>query len=385
MWRRAAGDVYPTDDRWAALASGGSYTPAASFQAVRGARTLASRLDVSTFRESASSDGRKVTHTLDLTCPDPTGSLADGPDAPLGWMGQQLIARAGFASGDLQQTVPLGQWRIDRPDPGAPTWVPYPTGMQVRRGSSVRVTSSSLLGLLTDDLPVLTGPLPGGTIQSEVIRLVDGRLPVASTWWDPVLAAQPAPASQVYQDNRLGAICDLLATIGGVAWVDRAGAFRPIPADKSGVDWVIPPGAIVTPRQVGSRDGVHNVVIVTGTDDDGNELRAVAREEHGPFSVHGSFGVVTRTYSNPLGKTQAALDQTASTYLWQAIRGRSIRYEVELTTPNWALDVLDRVQFTTPDGRTVTGPVVHLERDPSGMSIEVPVPWAEVWPDAVAL
>lgn len=331
---------------------------------------LADRLDVTGFTESASSDGRKITSRLTLTCPDPTASLAEGPDAPLGWMGQRLIGRAGFTHRDRSLTVPLGQWRIDRPDPDAPTWTPYSDAMMVRRGGQVQVDASDLLSLLEDDLPVLTGPLPGGTIQSEVVRLVAGRLPVASEW--PVSAQKRAPA-QVYADNRLTAICDLLATVGAAAWVNRAGALEPRPLERAGLDWVIPTAAVEQARLLGGREGLFNVAIVTGTDDDGNELREVAQETRGQFSVHGTFGVVTRTFNNPLGKTRSALRLTAETYLRQGVEGRAARCEIRLTTPNWAVDVLDRVQLTLPDGTVVAGPVVALERSPDTMSIEVPV------------
>lgn len=375
--------MFPVEPGWSRIVSGGSYTPVADFTSVRGAVTLAEGLDVSEWSESATSDNRKVTSRLSLTVADPRADIADGPDAPLGWMGQRIIASAGFAHRGRELRVPMGQWRIDDPGTEPARWAEYGT-MLVQRGTVASPTGADLLSLLEDDLPWLTGPRAGGTVWSEVVRLVEDRIPIADTWagLEPLTSV---PASVVYEQDRLTAICDLLATIGAVAWVNRAGALEPRPAVPIEVAWDVPATAVVRPLMMGGREGLFNRVIVTGSDDDGTEMRAVASETEGPFSVTGSFGVSTKTYSNPLAKTQGALDATARTYLRQGIEGRAVRWLIDLAVPNYALDPLDLVRVTLPDGRRVTGPVVGLTRGPSSMQVEIPAKYTEVWPDAVAL
>lgn len=407
--------MYPVDSRWAAMVAGGSTTPTGGLQAWRGGTLLADALDVPGWSEQVSVDDRKVVSRLTFTAADPTASLASHPHATLGWAGQQVNARAGYRVQGADQTIPLGWWRIDSPTPDAPTWVTYGpsgtfvavgswpeawpgtfypgqaypgpvttlisgSGRQVRRGGQVSVSCSDLLTLLEDDLRSLTGPLTGGTVQSEVTRLIDGRIPVAATWTG-VDGGHSVPANMTYPDNRLSAICDLLGTVGAVAWINRAGAFQPLPATSTGTDWVIPAGAVVSAPVIGSREGIFNLVIVTGTDEDGNDMRVSVAETSGLFSVHGPFGVTSKTFSNPLAKTLSALQATAATYLRQGIESRAVRFKITLTTPHWALDPLDRVSFTDPDGVTFAGAVVGLDRSPTGMSIDLVIPYAEVWPD----
>ena len=380
--------MFPTEQGWDRIVNGtGSYTPTAHFMSVRGSHTLAESLAVTDWTESASSDGRKITSRLSLTVADPRADLADGPDAPLGWMGQQIIARAGFRHRDRELVVPLGQWLIDEPGTEPSRWTAYgppDEPMWVERGTDAQPAATDLLSLLEDDLPWLTGPRTNATVWSEIVRLVEGRIPIADTWAGLAPTAR-VPAGVVYDGDRLTAICDLLATIGAVAWVNRAGALEPRPAEPVGIDWVIPADAIVAPLMRGGRDGLFNRAIVTGTTEDNEEIRAVASETSGPFSVDGPFGVVTKTFNNPLAKTQRSLDATALTYLRQGIEGRMVRWQVDLAVPNFALDVLDRVQLMLPDGQTVTGPVVALTRSQTGMQIEIPARYAEVWPNAVTL
>lgn len=403
--------MYPTNSTWGAMVNGGSVQTTGGMQVWRGGTLLEQALKVEGWTETITVDERKVVSQLTFTAPDPNADLASRPDAILGWAGQQVGVRAGYRvrSGDM--TLPLGWWRIDTPTPDPATWVDYSSralagnypGMnypgtsypgvgvltnesrhrlRVRKGGQVSVSCSDLLTLLEDDLPSLTGPLPNATVQSEVIRLIAGRIPVAATWAG-VNGAYVVPANMVYPDNRLAAICDLLGMPGAVAWINRAGAFQPLPASKSTVDWLVPISAVESAPVAGSLEGIYNKAIVTGSTEEGADIWVAAVGGDGLFGSRGPFGTVSKSFSDSVGKTSVALQATADKYLREGIDARAVRFVITLVTPNWTIDPLDRVSYTDPDGRTFAGPVVGITRSLAGMSMELVVPYREVWPDAL--
>lgn len=378
--------MWPVSSLWPYLVGGGSVTPMVTVRSMLGADFLA---DVSpqSWSESVSCDGRKVSSTLELQVADPKGVLTSGVRAPLGWLGQRLTVRAGFAkpgafvvtgndSRQPAEMLPMGSWLITAPGSSPVRWVDYPT-MKVRRGGLVSPTAVDLLALLEDDdFTTLMAPLSGGTVRSEVLRIVGDRLPVAATW-PGVDGSLAVPASSAYPDNRLQALCDVLAVAGAAAWVNRAGVLQPLPLAKTTVDRALTNAVIVSKVIVGGRDGLFNRAIVKGSAADGSPLIGVASETTGPLSVTSEYGVVAKTFNNPLGQTQAAIDVTAATYLAQGIAARSVRAEIALTTPDYAIDILDRVSATDPDG-TLSGLVQSFRRSSSGMTLNVSVPWSQV-------
>lgn len=367
--------MWAVSDLWRILVAGGSVTPAVEVASSLAGTRLAD-LDPVSWRVSSSSDGRKVSSDLSLSVADPNGDLTLGLRAPLGFVGQRLTVRAGFeAPYGAPELVPMGTWVIHNPGGVAPEWADYGT-MQVRRGGVVQPQASDLLAMIEgDDFTALTGPLAGGTVRSEVLRIVGSRLPIAGAW-PGVNDLVPVPGG-TYSDNRLTALCDVLELAGAVAWVNRAGALQPIPAVKGTIDRVVS-GAVKARRVEGGREGLYNRVIVTGTDDAGAPLIGIASETTGPLAVDGPYGVMAKRVGNPLGKTQAALDATAQTYLEQGIAARTVRLVVELVTPDFALDVLDRVTVRDPDG-DLTGMVQSATHTHTSTELTVAVPWSEVW------
>lgn len=336
------------------------------------------------WEESITADDRKVTSRLTLQVADPRADLADTLDAPLAWAGQKIAVRAGWDAPNAPLMLPMGRWRVTKSGAPSPTWVKYPTGW-ITRGGVLKPEADDLLTALDDDLPWLTGPRIGSTIYEEVARLVEGRIPVAKTW-PGVDSGAWAPYGQVYQDNRLTAICDLLATVHAVAWVNRAGAFQPLPLSHAGVDAELSAADIVSRTIGGDRSAIYNRVIVTGTDPtDNSEIRVWADEATGPFRVDGPFGVATKTIQSPIssnavGASFVSMQRMANTELQNLIDGRSVRVQITLATPLWHLDPLDNIRFTDPTGRGFEGPVTSIDRGSSKqMEIEIAVPLEEVW------
>jgi len=365
---------------------------------------------------SWASDGRKVTGKLDLSVPDPRGILA-APYGPLGWIGQQLVLRSGISRSSYEELIPCGAWRIDDSGSVEQAWsmlarmhlvdvyadiwsdvwsdvwgvwqyqqrVPVEgTGKVVRRGGKLSPSAVDLLSILEEDEFIgLEQPLAGGTIRSEVLRLVGGRIPVASSW--PGVADPSVPASVTYDTNRLTTICSLAAVVNAVVWAGRSGELQFIPQPAVGATpvWTATATRVVKIIIAGNRTGLYNRFIVEGTDANGAALRGVSDETTGPLAVSGRspFGTVTYRHSDPLAKTQSAIDAAAQTYHDRIVADRTVR--VRITVPaDPSLDPLDVVAVTDPEGRVWTGPVVSCDMplEPGVMVIEIPVPLSEVIP-----
>lgn len=328
---------------------------------------------------SWASDGRKVTAKLDLNVPDPRGTLAT-PNGPLGWIGQQLVVRSGVSRSSYEESIPCGAYRIDDSGSVEQAWSLHRNGKVVRRGGRLSPSAVDLLSILEDDdLIGLEQPLPGATIRSEALRLVGGRMSVASSW--PGVSNPSVSASVTYDTNRLTSICSLAAAVNAVAWAGRSGElqFLPQPAANASPVWTATATRAIKIIIAGNRTGLYNRFVVEGTDEAGAALRGVSDVLTGPLAVGPPFGTVTYRHNDPLAKTQAILDAAARTYRDRIVADRTAR--VRITVPaDPSLDPLDVVAVTDPEGRVWTGPVVSCDMplEPGVMVIEIPVPLSEV-------
>lgn len=330
---------------------------------------------------SWASDGRKVTSRLDLVVPDPRGTLA-APLGPLGWLGQQLVLRSGVSRVSYEEMIPCGSYRVDDSGSGEQAWSMHRNGKVVRRGGTLSPYAVDLLSILEeDDLIGLEQPLPAGTIRSEAIRLVGGRIPIASSW--PGVSDPSVPASVTYSTNRLTALCDLAATVNAVVWVGRAGELRFIPQPVAGATpvWTADATKAVRIVTAGNRTGLYNRFVVEGTDANGAAIRGVADVTDGPIAVNPyvPFGTKAYRHNDPLAKTQVAIDASAVTLRNNMVASRTVL--ARITVPaDPSLDPLDVVAVTDPEGRVWKGPVTScaLPLEPGVMVLEVPIPLSTV-------
>lgn len=326
---------------------------------------------------SWSSDGRKVTSQLTLSVADPKGLLAT-PTGPLGWFGQQMLVRSGVSRTSYTEMIPCGSFRVDDSGAGPQAWSTHRNGVVVLRGGVLSPTATDLLSILEDDdLIGLEQPLPGGTVRSEIVRLVGNRMPIASTW--PGVSDPTVPSTVTYDKNRLTTICTLAALVNAVVWAGRAGELRLLPVPSGAAVWS------ATSRQAtqiiipGSRTGMYNRVIAEATDANGAPLVGVADVLDGPLAAKLPYGVVSYRHTDPLSKTQDAVDATARTILTNLVAQRTVRVRVKVPADP-CLDPLDMVSVTDPKGRVFTGPVVScsMPLEPGEMTIEIPVPMSTV-------
>lgn len=368
--------MYPVSALW----SRGITSRATEITSVLGSKSLGAVRPASG-QLSWASDGRKVTAQLDLTVADSRGTMAL-PAGPLGWLGQRLVVRSGVSRASYAEMIPCGAYRIDDSGAGPQAWATHRNGKVVRRGGTLSPKALDLLTVLEeDDFVGLEQPTPGATVRAEAIRIVGGRIPVASSWAgvaDPVVSS-----SVTYDTNRLSSLCALAASVNSVVWAGRSGELQFIaqPASSAPAVWTATATRLVEIVLAGNRTGIYNRVIGEGTDANGNAMRSVADVVDGPLRIGfgGPYGVTSYRHNDPLAKTQAALDLSAQTMLANIVSQRTVR--ARITVPaDPCLDPLDVIAVTDPEGRVWKGPVVSCQMPygPGVMVLEIPVPLSSV-------
>ncbi|MHA7132533.1 hypothetical protein [Oerskovia turbata] len=304
---------------------------------------------------------RQVQGQATITVADPDGSLAPwGVSDPLGPGGSRL--QVTWVSGLSGARVPLGWWRIRRPDPHE-TWLTYNLAgrsVRVAGGGSVQVqadeeTSSAALSGL--DAETITAP----TCVAEVRRLLQDICPVVAL---PGVVDAPVPGSLVYGDGRMDAVDDLLAVIRARYRMGPDRALEIVPAAGVGPVWTIEggeSGALIRALRPLSDAGVVNGVIATSTTSDGRPLVGRAYFTAGPLAWGGPFGRVTARVRST-ATDQAGVDADAAADLAARVASGEVDLAVTcLTHP--ALQIQDRVTViaaTTAGELPLEGRVVGM-------------------------
>lgn len=294
------------------------------------------------------SASQQVQGSLSLTVPR-TASAVPGADvrdwtptdltSPLACAGQILHVSVTVGSTVTWQTwtVPLGrflvtEWQVD--------------------SSTVKVTGKSLLHRVEEDrLTSPTAPRVGGTLASELRRLVGGHMGVVI---DPGLSDRGCP-SMSWGESRIDAVYEIAD-----AWPARLregsdGLLYVMPPDPTGpgramMDGV--GGTVVGAARSAKRDGVYNRVVARGQESTGGDsgapaFQAVADQTEGPLSVTGPYGVVTKFFSSPLVTSQAIAEKTARSLLATAVRRQITVPITHVPDPTISLD--DQITVTTQD------------------------------------
>ncbi len=208
------------------------------------------------------------------------------------------------------------------------------------RKNKIDVQAVGLLELI-DEARLVSPFQPTGTFVSTVRALVEPALTVIV---DPALTDRSVPAGINYDEDRLGALNEVLdswpaeaqITPQGVLYVTTAG-------DPSDFDWsfyVVNRSNIDNPRIAtaiefrggSTRDGAFNVVVARGTAADGAQIQGVAYDlGNGATSYNGPFNAlpVPFFYSSPLLTTQTQCNAAAQTVLNRKTRQTYGRYDLE--------------------------------------------------------
>jgi hypothetical protein len=283
---------------------------------------------------------QQVQGTLSLTVPRIGGVGQDegardwtplAPDSPLATMGQVLHVQVTVAS--LVSTdrwdIPLGRFLITQWEVGA---------------TDIRVTGKSLLQRLEDDrLTSPTVPYSGGTLASELRRLVGGHMGVIVS---DALTNRPCP-SMSWGESRIDAIYEIAD-----AWPAR------LREGPDGVLYVLPPVPAITERpettltdgeagtvigvtRQGSRAGIFNRIVARGQEqDDAGQPRfqAIIDQTTGPLRTSGPYGIVTKFFSSPLITSKQAALNSATTMLATSVRQKTTVPVTHTPNPTLTLD-----------------------------------------------
>ena len=290
---------------------------------------------------------QQVQGTLSLTVPRIGAVSQDegardwtplAPDSPLAAMGQILHVQVTVAS--LVSTdrwdIPLGRFLITQWEVGA---------------TDIRITGKSLFQHLEDDrLTSPTAPYSGGTLASELRRLVGGHMGVIVS---DALTNRPCP-SMSWGESRIDAIYEIAD-----AWPAR------LREGPDGVLYVLPPVPAITERpettltdgdagtvigvtRQGSRAGIFNRIVARGQEqDDAGQPRfqAIIDQTAGPLRTSGPYGIVTKFFSSPLITSKQAALNSATTMLATSVRQKTT---VPVThTPNPTLTLNTPVELIT--------------------------------------
>lgn len=295
---------------------------------------------------------QQVQGTLSLTVPRIGAAGQDedsrdwtplAPDSPLAAMGQVLHVQVTVAS--LVSTdrwdIPLGRFLITQWEVGA---------------TDIRVTGKSLLQHLEDDrLTSPTAPYSGGTLASELRRLVGGHMGVIVS---DALTNRACP-SMSWGESRIDAVYELTD-----AWPAR------LREGPDGVLYVLPPipsiterpettltdgeaGTVIGVTRQGSRNGIFNRIVARGQEqDDAGQPRfqAIVDQTTGPLRTSGPYGVITKFFSSPLITSKAAAFDSAVTMLATSVRQKTTVPVTHAPNPTLTLDTPVELITATIDG-----------------------------------
>lgn len=239
--------------------------------------------------------------TLNVPARDPRTGRSWVPAAPLDPLnsyGQRLHVTylAGRPDGLGEVAIPLGWYLIDSWE--ADQW-------------TVTVTGAGLLALVeTDKLEQPTSPPAGATFQSEVRRLLNNTLPLRFA--DGLPANRAVPRALAWQDERLGAIRELLDAWPADCYVSESGELTIVPVPETAgpaeLTWILGAeyaGVVLDNNSSGGREGVYNAVTARGEQSDDPERPPVQAtvydlDPDSPTYAGGPYGIVSRAFASPL-------------------------------------------------------------------------------------
>ncbi|MDG4790368.1 DUF5047 domain-containing protein [Micromonospora sp. WMMD1102] len=217
-------------------------------------------------------------------------------------------------------------------------------------GDSVSVEAVGLLALI-DEARLVTPYQPSGTFVSTLRGLVEPALTVVV---DPALTDRSVPSGLNFDDDRLGAVMELLDAWPADAMVTPDGYLSVVPAVQSQDSVLLitdlAGGTIIEATGGSSRDGAASVVVARGTASDGGQVQGVAYAQSGPTRISGPFNPlpVPFYYESPLLTTAGQCSSAAATILARRMRETAVELNVEMV-PHPGLQAGDTVRVSTVD------------------------------------
>ncbi|HEY9372874.1 DUF5047 domain-containing protein [Streptomyces sp.] len=256
------------------------------------------------------------------------------PDHPLAAYGQQLHISYGIDVGGDYEWIDRGWFLITESSTD---------------GDTVSVQAEGLLTLI--DEAKFSAPFqPSGTFVSTARALVEPALTVEV---DGLLTDRSIPVGMQWDDDRMGALTELLDTWPADARVNEDGVLRIEPVSDAGSSVLAltdgTDGTVIRWQGATSRDGAFNVVVARGEDANGNQIQGVAYDldSISPTRYDGPFSplAVPYFYSSPLLTTVTQCRNAATTTLTRLRRTTGRRLDVTMV-PHPGLVTGDIVTLT---------------------------------------
>lgn len=330
-------------------------------------------------------DTTRQVQTASLTINDPTGKLSPWLlEDPLGVGGTrlQITYEVGGAG-----TVNMGWYRVTSNLPNE-RWTPYiinnrgkvnPGSPIPKNKSLVFVSGGSTVQLTVSDLGVeiannrlLAPDSPRGsspTIMSELSRLLDGIVPVATSG---TVTDRAVNKTLIYDRERINAVEDLCTRITCGYRMNGDGQFEVYPVTKQTPVWTIqggPEGVLVEVDRSQTIDRLYNVFVADGTATSNGQqvpIRGITRIEGGPMRAGGPHGTNPVFYSSTMLTTQAQCNTYAATMRDTQINGLTTELKVTCL-PNPALQEGDWVTVAAP---VINNQIVPLVGKVKTMSLQ---------------
>ncbi len=280
-----------------------------------------------------------VPERLEFTVPPSTveaGRTVDwlpgDPGAPLARYGQ--VVDATITAGGVD--VRMGRYLI--------------TGWVEQDDRSIRVSAFGLLQQAMDDrLVTATGPRDGGTLKSELLRMLPAYM---SASFASGLVDRAVPRTMEWDENRLDNLYKITDSWPARLRTDPWGQVQvlpPLPTEPYPVLTLRdgPGGTLISAPVEDSRDGAYNVFVARSSAD-GVEAQGVARVESGPMDPTGPYRPVPKFFASPLLLTEAQCVAAATTMRDESVRRSRIR---KVTfAPDVRVDLDDAVEIITDYG-----------------------------------
>lgn len=217
-------------------------------------------------------------------------------------------------------------------------------------GDDVSVEAVGLLALV-EEAGLISPYQPTGSLVTTIRGLVEPALTVVI---DPALLDRSVPSGINYDEDRLGAVLELLDAWPADAYVHEDGYLSVVPVAQSTTPVMYltdgQGGTVIEASGSSSREGAASVVVARGTAADGGQVQGVAYDYSSPTRLNGPFNPlpVPFVFESPLLTTVGQCTAAAGTILARRLREKSQEFTVEMV-PHPALQAGDVVDISAED------------------------------------